>query len=180
MGMSRNVVIKAPAVAGYSGGKRRAALARHSRRFQDSQSNKMLGIVIFLTFFIPHFILLSHIKGSSNDGDSCESVTKHDQVKKKKCSEKLKVVCGRKWIDQLNSDLGYGIGFFSTAKTIDPKSSCSTSARCTHHGSYSVQYQGRCSNVCGDKTHWICDNRCNFVMEYRESSTTLYISAMIL
>ena len=89
-------MIKPNVVEGYSGDKRRAALARHSRRFQDSQSNKMLGIVIFLTFFIPHFILLSHIKGSSNDGDSCESVTKHDRVTKKKCSEKLKVVCGRK------------------------------------------------------------------------------------
>ena len=47
METSWNVMIKAHAVAGYSGGKKKAALAVLSRRLQDSQSNK-IGIVNFL------------------------------------------------------------------------------------------------------------------------------------
>ena len=48
METSCNVMIKAHAVADYSGGKKKAALAVLSRRLQDSQSNKTFGIVNFL------------------------------------------------------------------------------------------------------------------------------------
>ena len=164
--MGRNVMIKPHVVAGCFGDKRKMGPAVFSKRFQNYPSKKTIWIVQSLILPKPDWIYFSHIKGSSQDDDgdgwgdySCERVTQHDRVEKRKCWEKLRVVCGRKWIHQFVELQLWGYHkLCSTAKTLDPTSTCSTSGTCpTQWGT--VPYQGRCSNVCGDKTHWMCENR---------------------
>ena len=168
MEMSRNVLIKVHAVADYFGGRRKMGLAKFSKRIQVSPSKTIIWIVQCLILSKPDWNYFSHIKGSSQDDDSdgwgdysCERVTKDDRVEKRKCWEKLRVVCGRKWINQFVELQLWGYNkLCSTAKTLDPTSTCSTSGTCpTQWGN--VPYQGRCSNVCGDKTHWMCEDRCS-------------------
>ena len=149
------------------------ALQCFPRGFRIPQVKKTIWIVQSLILPKPDWIYSSHIKGSSQDDDgdgwgdySCERVTKDDTVERRKCSEMLRVVCGRKWINKFVALWLWGYNkLCSTAKTLDPTLTCSTSGQCpTNWGT--IPYQGRCSNVCGDKTHWMCEDRYSHTVNF--------------